>query len=70
MSTFSGRQLDALKTDRPGGGLLEQVETPQQGGLAGAGRSDDRDHLALFHIQIAVVQRHDFPVIVFLDQIL
>ena len=49
--------------------LLEQIETPQQGGFAGAGRSDDRDHLAFFHIQIAMIQRHDISMIIFLDQI-
>ena len=62
-----GRQLHALKINLPGGRLLEQIETPQQGGFAGAGRSDDRDHLAFFHIQIAMIQSHDIPMIVFLD---
>ena len=47
-------------------GVLQQVQAPQQGGLAGAGGADDGHHLALVDVQIAVIQGLDRAVIVLL----
>ena len=64
------RDVHVVEVDVAGGGDLQQVQAPQQGGLAGAGGADDGDHLALLNGQGAVVQGLDRPVIEFLDHVL
>lgn len=64
------RQIHAVKIDGAGGGLLQQVQAPQQRGFAAAGGADDGHHLALADLQITIVQRVNGAMIVFLYQIL
>ena len=64
------RQIRAVEEDGAGGRLLQQIQTPQQRGFAGAGGADDGYHLALVDVQIAVVQGVDGAVIVLLYQML
>ena len=42
--------------DLTAGGGLQQVDAPQQGGLAGAGGADDAGDVAFFHREIDVPQ--------------
>ena len=64
------RQIRTVEEDGAGGRLLQQIQTPQQRGFAGAGGADDGHHLALVDVQIAVVQGVDGAVIVLLYQML
>ena len=64
------RQIHAVKIDGAGGGLLQQIQAPQQRGFAAAGGADDGHHLALADLQITIVQRVNGTMIVFLYQIL
>ena len=47
---------DAVEGDRAGGRLLQQVQTPQEGGLSGAGRADDHHFLPRGDVLVDVVQ--------------
>ena len=51
-----GSQLLAVYLHRAGGGGLQQVDAPDQGGLSGARQADDAEDLALFHLQAHAVQ--------------
>ena len=51
----AGHVLTVIE-DLPGGGRLQQVDAPQQGGLAGAGGSDDGDDISLVHSKVNVPQ--------------
>ena len=61
MSTFLSVMSTSVEVDVSAGGDLQQVQAPQQGGLAGAGGADDGDHLALLNGQGAVVQALTAP---------
>ena len=43
-----------MKENVPGGGGLQQVHAPQEGGLTGAGGADDAGHIPLVHREINV----------------
>ena len=49
-------EVFAIKGQLAAVGGLEKVQTPQKGGLAGAGRAEDGDHVALFHGQVHALQ--------------
>ena len=46
----------AVKNDLAAVDALKGVNRADQGGLAGAGRADDADHLAVFHFQVDAFQ--------------
>ena len=62
--------IHVVEVDMSRGGHLQQVQAPEQGGLAGAGGADDGHHLALLNGEGAVVQGHDRPVVIGLDHVL
>ena len=49
----------AVDEDAPAVGAFEDVEGADQGALAGAGRADDAEDLALGDVQVDVLQRDD-----------
>ena len=54
--TPAARHIGAVVEDLAAAGGLQQVDAPQKRGLAGAGRADDGDDIALFDIEIDVPQ--------------
>ena len=54
-------QLDPVDDEPAFFMLLEPIDTPDHGGLAGARRTADDDTLALHHFQIDVLQRMEAP---------
>jgi hypothetical protein len=54
---LQGRDVGAVTQDAAGAGLQQAVHQAQQGRLAGAGASDDADHLALGDLQADPVDR-------------
>jgi hypothetical protein len=56
-----GGQLVVAEEDAPGGGALQQVQAPQEGGLARAGRPDDADHLAGGDVEVDAAQDRGLP---------
>ena len=53
---FFIRNIRPLKEDMSACRHLQKVQTAQEGGFAGAGRSDDNNNLALFDFRIDAVQ--------------
>src|SRR5690606_29837726 len=53
-------QVDAVDAHRAGVQLLQAVEAAQEGGLAGAGRTDHHHHFATLHLRADIVHRAHF----------
>ena len=53
------RRVDAADADDAGGGILQSHDAASEGGLAGAGFSDDADALASTHLDRDAVERDD-----------
>ena len=51
------REIDASQRDAAGIGAHEAADRAQQRGLAGAGTTQQHEHLARMHVQIEPVQR-------------
>ena len=64
------RQVHTVKKDLAAGGLLQQIQRAQQGGLAGSRGADDSHHFPLCNVQAAVVQRLHGAMVVLLHQVL
>ena len=66
---FSG-DVDVVEDDLTVGGLFHQVEAPQEGGLAGTGRTDHDHNIAFVDIDAYIVQSFDLAVVKMLLQVL
>src|SRR5690606_8235937 len=55
------RRVAAADFDRAGIGCLQQAGNLQQGGFAGAGRPNERDHLAAFDCERRVADDLELP---------
>ena len=64
------RQVYTVKKDLTAGGLLQQIQGAQQGGLAGPRGADDGHHFPLCNVQATVVQRLHGAMVVLLHQVL
>ena len=53
------RDIHIIEVDMTASGDLQQVQAPQEGGLAGAGGTDDHHHFALADLCGDAVQRFD-----------
>ena len=51
-----GLEANAVDLHPAGGGILEEVDAPQQRGLAGAGSADDHHRLPLAHLEVDPAQ--------------
>ena len=61
--------VHAVKDNGTAGGLLQQVQTAQEGGLAGAGGADDHHHVAPVDIHGNTVESLDGAVVIMLFQV-
>ena len=62
--------IHALKDDRAGGRLLQQVQGAEKGGLAGTGGSDDHHHIPPVDVHGHTVQGLDGALVVMFFQVL
>ena len=53
---MAAHHILAVIEDLTGGGGLQQVDAPQESGLAGAGSADDGDHIAAAHSEVDVFE--------------
>ncbi len=53
----TGSKIDAVQQDTAGAGLLEARDQPQQRRLAAAGRSEQREELALIDVERKMIDR-------------
>ena len=64
LRTFFFGDVHAVKDNGTAGGLLQQVQTAQEGGLAGAGGADDHHHVAPVDIHGNTVESLDGAVVI------
>ena len=62
--------VDAVEQNLTVGGDLQQVQTPQQGGFAGAGGADDHHHVSFVDVNADIVQGLQCALVVVFFQVL